>query len=216
MARRVYEAAFGPFDPVPGLSGRSPPTGGMARSRIDDQRGAAGPTTTSDDHVRALVGILQAAHAGELAAAYAYQGHWRSRWRRSDADARSEILRIEGAEWHHRRLVHVLLDELGAGLDRRREVAMAMIGWTFGWLCFVSGRFFPMYFAGRLEAMNVGQYVDAAKHARAAGLDDAAAQLDDMVAEEARHEAWFSDQVRGHWALGITAPVMRWKPVDPA
>ena len=186
----------------------------MARSGIDDMRGAAEPTTSADDHVRALVNILQAAHAGELAAAYAYQGHWRSRWRARDADDRAEILRIEAAEWHHRRLVDVLLADLGAGLDRRREVTMAVIGWTFGWLCFVSGRFFPMYFAGRLEAMNVGQYVDAAKHARAAGLDVAATQLDDMVAEEARHETWFSDQVRGHWALGITAAIMRWRPVE--
>ncbi len=77
---------------------------------------------------------------------------------------------------------------------------MGAIGRFFGALCFVGGRFGPMYAAGRLEAMNVGQYVDAAGHARAGGRAEMAAVLDEMVAEEARHEAWFGDQVRGHAA----------------
>ena len=168
------------------------------------------------DQDRALIAILTAAHAGELAAAYAYRGHWRSRWGSARWDDRREIQRIEAAEWHHRRQVRDLLTELGSGPSRGREVLMGAIGRFFGALCFVGGRFGPMYAAGRLEAMNVGQYVDAAGHARDGGRTAMAVLLDEMVAEEARHEAWFGDQVRGHVALPLVAAVGGWRPAAPS
>ena len=172
--------------------------------------------TSAGDHELALIAILQAAHAGELAAAYAYQGHWRSRIGAKRRPERDEIKRIEAAEWHHRSQVLDLLTELGSGPVRWREVLMGTIGRFFGALCFVGGRFMPMYAAGRLEAMNVGQYVDAAAHARASGHEAFGEQLDAMVAEEARHEEWFSDQCRGHWALPLVSKLGRWSPADPA
>jgi hypothetical protein len=91
---------------------------------------------------------------------------------------------------------------------------MGAIGRFFGTLCFVGGRFLPMYAAGRLEAMNVGQYVDAAEHARASGHEGFGDQLGAMVEEEARHESWFSDQCRGHWMLPTVSKVGRWSPAD--
>ena len=169
---------------------------------------------TAIDHEQALVRILQLAHAGELAAAYAYQGHWRSRIGAKRRGEREAIRRIEAAEWHHREQVADLLAALGSGPVRWRELLMGTIGRFFGSLCFVGGRFFPMYAAGRLEAMNVGQYVDAAIHARASGHEAFGGQLDEMVAEEARHEAWFSDQCRGHWLLPIASVVGRWSPAE--
>ncbi len=169
---------------------------------------------TAIDHQRELVRILQAAHACELAAAYAYQGHARSRVGVKRRWERDEIERIEAAEWHHRSQVADLLAALGSGPVRWREVLMGSIGRFFGALCFVGGRFGPMYAAGRLEAMNVGQYVDAAAHARASGHEAFGDQLDAMVAEEARHEAWFSDQCRDHWLLPIARVVGRWSPAE--
>jgi rubrerythrin len=162
-----------------------------------------------------LIRILQAAHAGELAAAYAYQGHWRARIGARRRSERDEIQRIEAAEWHHRSQVADLLAALGSGPVGWREASMGAIGRFFGALCFVGGRFLPMYAAGRLEAMNVGQYVDAAAHARASGHEAFGDQLDAMVEEEARHEAWFSDQCRGHWMLPAVSVIGRWSPADP-
>ncbi len=169
---------------------------------------------TAIDHEEALVRILQLAHAGELAAAYAYQGHARSRIGAKRRWERAEIQRIEAAEWHHRNQVAELLTALGSAPVRWREVLMGTIGRFFGSLCFVGGRFFPMYAAGRLEAMNVGQYVDAAAHARASGHEAFGDQLDEMVTEEARHEAWFSDQCRGHWLLPVTSRIGRWATAE--
>src|SRR5438874_562087 len=96
------------------------------------------------DPRRDLVRILQDAHAGELAAAFAYRGHARSV---RDETERREIRGIEQAEWHHRAQVAVLLDELGARPRRGRELLMGAIGRFFGALCLVSGRFAPMYAA---------------------------------------------------------------------
>ena len=174
------------------------------------------PTPRHDDARAAaragLVRILQDAHAGELAAAWAYRGHWRSR---RDPAERREIRRIEEAEWHHRSLVAGLLDEMGEGPRRRRELAMGMIGRVFGALCFVSLRFAPMYAAGRLEAMNVGQYATARDHALTLGLGTFRSSLEAMRQEELRHEDWFADQVRGHWLLPLAAKVGGWAPADP-
>jgi hypothetical protein len=49
-----------------------------------------------------LITTLQMAYSGELAAGYAYRGHWHSV---SDAEERDRIKIIEDEEWHHRRLV---------------------------------------------------------------------------------------------------------------
>ena len=159
----------------------------------------------------ALVRLLQMAHAGELAAAYAYRGHWRSL---EDPQQRAEVRRIETAEWHHRHVVARLLADLGARPARRRELLMWSIGRTFGPLCHVSGWFLPMYFAGRLEAMNVGQYDTAAKHAASAGLGHLVPVLAEMTAEEARHELWFGDRVRTHRLLPVARLLGRWSPPE--
>jgi demethoxyubiquinone hydroxylase (CLK1/Coq7/Cat5 family) len=80
-----------------------------------------------------LVRILQDAHAGELAAALAYRSHARSL--RHEAE-RAEVRRIEQAEWHHRAVVAVVLDELSASPRAPRELLMGAVGRFFGALCF--------------------------------------------------------------------------------
>lgn len=157
---------------------------------------------------RALVRGLQDAHAGELAAAYAYRGHWKSLRRRPAA--RAEVRRIEAAEWHHRGLVAAMLADLGGRPRWTRELLMASVGRFFGALCFVGGFFGPMYAAGRLEAMNVDQYDAARMQARALGLDGFAEQLEAMRVEEDRHERFFADQVRGHRLLPLASSLFGW------
>jgi demethoxyubiquinone hydroxylase (CLK1/Coq7/Cat5 family) len=156
-----------------------------------------------------LVALLQAAHAGELAAAYAYRGHWKAV---RDVVERAELQRIEAAEWHHRKLVGNILGEAGAGPRVWRERAMGAVGRFFGLLCFVPFWFGPMYAAGRLEAMNVGQYARARDLARSIGEEQWAVALEDMRVEEARHENWFGDQVRGHRLLGPARFLFGWSP----
>ena len=160
-----------------------------------------------------LVRVLQDSHAGELAAAYAYRGHWKSLRRRPVA--RAEVRRIEGAEWHHRNLVAAMLNDLGARPRSQREVLMWATGRFFGSLCFITGFFGPMYAAGRLEAMNVGQYQTARDSAAVLGLPELESQLEAMRVEEDRHERFFGDQIRGHRLLGIARFFLHWSPPEP-
>jgi len=174
------------------------------------------PGAMADDAVlvearRALVRMLQDAHAGELAAAFAYRAHSRS-LRRRHPDQAHAIQVIEAAEWHHRNRVAEMLADLGEEPRRARELLMGTIGTVFGSLCWVSGWFGPMYAAGRLEAMNVGQYATAGADASTLGLGPWVADLEAMRVEEGRHEVFFGDQIRGHRLLPITAFFLTWRP----
>jgi hypothetical protein len=145
-----------------------------------------------------LVKLLQLAHSGERAAAYAYAGHWRSV--RGTAD-RERIKAIEADEWHHRRNVHRMLLCLDARPARVREKRMALIGRTVALMCFVSGRFIPMYGAGRIERRNVHEYVDAAALAVRAGHAELVDELLEMAEVEWDHEQYFRSQIAGCWQL---------------
>jgi demethoxyubiquinone hydroxylase (CLK1/Coq7/Cat5 family) len=160
---------------------------------------------------RGLVRMLQDAHAGELAAAFAYRAHSRSLRRRHPGQAHA-IQVIEAAEWHHRNRVAEMLDDLGEQPRRARELMMGTIGTVFGSLCWVSGWFGPMYAAGRLEAMNVGQYDTAAGDATTLGLAAMVVDLEAMRVEEQRHEDFFADHVRGHRLLPVASFFLGWSP----
>ena len=113
-----------------------------------------------------LINILQLAYSGELAAGYAYRGHWHSV---ADANERTRIEIIENEEWHHRDLVGEILKSLGAGPNRVREVRATIVGRVLGALCHLSGWLAPMYGAGKLESRNIVEYETAARYARACG-----------------------------------------------
>src|SRR4030095_11587694 len=105
-------------------------------------------STDPQADTRQLVYILQLAYSGELAACYAYRGHWHSL---SDKDERAQVKLIEEEEWHHRKLVGEMLQSLGATPDERRELRATIVGRMLGLLCHLSGWLAPMYGAGRLE-----------------------------------------------------------------
>jgi len=142
-----------------------------------------------------LIGILQLAYSGELAAAYAYRGHWKSV---SDTEERQRIQEIETEEWHHRQLVGEMLASLNAAPDKMRERRATIIGRTLGFLCHVSGWLAPMYGAGRLESRNIREYETAARFARDAGHDEFVDCLLTMAEVEWEHENYFRSRVLSH------------------
>lgn len=154
-----------------------------------------------------LIRILQNAHAGELAAAFAYRGHWKSSRKQNERD---EIKRIETEEWTHRECVFSWLEKLDAKPRPVRESIFWTIGRTLGIGCYMSGWFFPMYFAGRLESQNVQEYVDAANFARELGMDECVKDLLEMSAVEQKHEDYFRSVVQDHFLLPITKSIFRW------
>ena len=153
-------------------------------------------TTERTGAERSLGEILQLAYSGELAAAYAYRGHWRSS---TDPGERARIREIEEEEWHHRRLVGGMLQTLGLAPSRLRELRAASIGRVLGVLCHVAGRLAPLYGAGRLESRNIHEYEAAARYAVACGRDEWLDCLITMAEVEWDHEQYFRGLVETHW-----------------
>lgn len=154
-----------------------------------------------------LIQILQSAYSGEVAAAYAYRGHWRSL---KDSPERTRIREIEAEEWDHRRRVGEWLAKLDAEPRPVREKVFWTIGRVLGPACYVSGWFMPMYFAGRLESRNSVEYEEAAVLASELGMTDCVDDLTDMATVEVEHEAFFRETVAGHWLLPMMRAVFRW------
>ena len=150
----------------------------------------AADTSSSD-----LVALLQLAYSGELAAAHAYNGHWRSV---TDVSERARIAEIEQEELHHRKLVGEMLADLGATPNRSREIRATIIGRTLSFLCHVSGWLAPMYGAGRLESGNVREYETAARLARECGREELIDCLLTMAEVEWEHEKYFRSRVLTH------------------
>jgi rubrerythrin len=142
-----------------------------------------------------LISILQLAYSGELAAGYAYRGHWHSV---TDVDERRRIKQIEDEEWHHRKLVGEMLASLGAGPRKVREIRATVVGRVLGFMCHLSGWFAPMYGAGRLESRNIVEYETAARHALACGRTDLIDCLLTMAEVEWEHEHYFRTCVLSH------------------
>jgi hypothetical protein len=143
-----------------------------------------------------LVAILQLAYSGELAAAYAYCGHWHSL---SDRAERARVKTIEEEELHHRQLVGEMLKSLQSGPDRRRELRASVVGRVLGFFCHLTGWFAPMYGAGRLESKNIVEYETAARYARDCGRTEFVDCLLMMAEVEWEHEYFFRSCVLRHW-----------------
>lgn len=156
-----------------------------------------------------LIAILTLAYSGELAAALAYHGHWKST---RDADTRRRIQAIEEEELHHRALVGRILAELGATPEPSRERRARFIGKTIGVLCHLSGQFAPLYGAGKLERRNIVEYEVAARHARDAGVAEYVDCILTMAEVEWEHERFFREQVRRHWLARL---IPLWSPPPP-
>jgi len=142
-----------------------------------------------------LIALLQLAYSAELAAAYAYRGHWHSV---ADQDERARIRQIEDEEWHHRELVGGMLERLGSGPNRQREIRSLLLGRALGFLCHVMGWLAPMYGAGRLESRNIREYETAARHARDCGHEEFTDCLLTMAEVEWEHEYYFRSRVLLH------------------
>jgi hypothetical protein len=160
-----------------------------------------------EGHRRHLIEILQAAYSGELAAGFAYRGHWKSL---KDPGERAAVQKIEHEEWVHRKRVGEMLASLGASPLKYREAKFFIIGRTIGLSCHVIGWFLPMYFAGRLESGNVVEYETAATHAAALGLREFEVDLLVMAGVEKEHEVFFLDAVTTHRLLPLVSSFFGW------
>ncbi len=156
-----------------------------------------------------LIGLLQNAYSGELAAYYAYDGHWRSL---SDPREIAEVQKIQQEEWEHRECIGRFLKELGATPNPRREFVFTCIGKTISLLCRIGGWFIPMYGAGKLERGNIVEYEIAARVAAKAGHPQMVEELLLMAEVEWDHELYFRQKAQSHWLRHV---LWIWGPPPP-
>jgi rubrerythrin len=150
-----------------------------------------------------LIALLQLAYSGELAAAYAYRGHWKSV---SNPEQKTAIQNIEYDEWRHREQIGEMLASLESRPNQLREKRADRIGRVLGFLCHVMGWLAPMYGAGRLESRNIREYETAARYARGCGRTDLVQCLLEMAEVEWDHEHYFRRRVQEHF-IGRHLPI---------
>tara|TARA_B110001454_G_scaffold124375_1_gene116019 strand:- start:784 stop:1350 length:567 start_codon:yes stop_codon:yes gene_type:complete len=157
-----------------------------------------------------LIYLLQNAHAGEKAAAFAYNGHHRSLKNPIEI---ADLKKIEDEELDHRHRLHAMLLELESGPRPSRERLMSLVGKTISFLCILGGYlnifnfgwFMSMYGAGKLEAGNVVEYEVAAQMAVDAGYPQFVASLLNMAEIEWDHELYFRNKsLESGWAKWIS------------
>lgn len=156
-----------------------------------------------------LIALLQCAYSGERAAAYAYQGHWKSL---KNTQERQQIQQIEQDEWQHRQAVGELLGQLHAEPRLWLEIKMSLIGKSISGLCRFGGWLIPMYGAGRLEANNVNEYVTAAEYAWQSGHQPMIPALLEMAELEWEHEAYFLSKIKSH---RLSVWLKPWREMPP-
>lgn len=143
-----------------------------------------------------LIRAIQWAYSGELAAYYAYQGHWKSV---KNPKEKEEIQKIQKEEWEHRECLGSFLKQLGSCPDSRLELMFTIIGRTISLFCHIGGWFIPMYGAGKLESGNIVEYEIAAQWARLCGEERMVNEFLHMAEVEWDHELYFRNKSESHW-----------------
>ena len=154
-----------------------------------------------------LIELLQKAHSGELAAALAYNGHWKSL---NDIDEIQIVKKIENDEWLHRARIKEMLSELNAEPLYWREKAFWLIGRSIGIICHFCGRFCAAFFAGILESKNVDEYKHASEYASELGLEGYFSEFIEMQKTEAEHEFILREMIKENWFFPLFSFIFRW------
>ena len=154
-----------------------------------------------------FIKLMQAAYSGELAAALAYGGHWRTLKKQSEIDA---VKQIEIDEWEHRERVGEILAEIGAKPSWIREKIFYLIGTSIALICRVCGYFCAAYFAGILEKSNVNEYSLAHDLAKELKLDHLLEDFREMEKTEAEHEIILYRMIKNHGFLPFFSYFFKW------
>lgn len=154
-----------------------------------------------------LVELLQKAYSGELAAALAYNGHWKSL--KDETEIRI-VKKIELDEWRHRARIGEMLSELNIKPLFFREKVFYLLGRSIGIICRFCGNFLAAFFAGILENKNIQEYGQALKYAEELNLEIYFDDFKEMEIVEAEHEFVLREMIKANRFFPLFAFVFRW------
>ena len=142
-----------------------------------------------------LIKILRKAHAIEIGAYEAYEGHWRST---KDPEKKRRLKEIQKDEWSHKQAVGWMLIELGAESNKELDFLMYCIGKMVSISCYVIGPRAAAWGAKLFEVMGSQIYWKAAIEAIDEKNIPMCRELFCMSDKEREHEEFFK------WCLGST------------
>lgn len=135
-----------------------------------------------------LVRSLQKAHAGELAAYYAYEGHWRNV---KNAKTKKKIQEIQKDELEHIDILKGFLKILEAKPDPKLDRIYTKIGKIISLLCYVSPMWLTNWVARKMEKIGTVAYEDISEIAFKEYRSDMAYILIAMAKVELDHDKYF-------------------------
>lgn len=138
--------------------------------------------------MKKLISLLQNAHAAELAAYNAYEGHWKST---TNVDDRLHIKFIQREEEDHIFMLEYMLDRIGAKPNHFKDLIFITMGKIISIMCYISGRWAVMYGAGIMERIGATSYCEIAKIADEFGQKDFVETLCMMGYTEETHGEYF-------------------------
>lgn len=136
-----------------------------------------------------LVKLLRQAHAIEVGAYNAYEGHYKSL--PDDSDERHKIFLIRQEENIHREILKRMLAEFGAKPSRFQDAILWVIGKSISIACSFMGYRMAMWGARMMERLGAVCYHKIALEALNEGRRDLAKQLIEMQKNEQDHEKYF-------------------------
>lgn len=135
-----------------------------------------------------LAKLLRQAHAIEVGAYNAYEGHWRSL--PLDSDERGKIKFIQVDELIHKENVEAMLKELGAKPSWAQDAFLWIIGKSISTACSVMSYRMAIWGARMMERLGAVCYNRIAIEALREGRRDMAVKLMDMQRAEQDHEKY--------------------------
>jgi rubrerythrin len=135
-----------------------------------------------------LIKMLQKAHAGEIAAFHAYQGHWKAL---PPGEHRAKIQEIQKDEEEHRKIVRKLLTYFDSKPSFARDLSFLICGHILSALCYVTGWLLPMKGALFIEKIGAASYWEMMELAIIGGYPEIAMILLCLAKKEEEHKEFF-------------------------
>ena len=135
-----------------------------------------------------LIRLLQQAHAIEIGAYHAYEGHWRSSKNTKESN---QIQSIQIDELVHRHKVRFMLEQLNAQRNPILDALFWVIGKTISASCYVIGYKAAMWGAGLMERLGSVCYYRIAREVKGLTNMRMYVTLLDMAIQEEEHEEFF-------------------------
>lgn len=132
--------------------------------------------------------MLRFAHAAEIAAYHAYEGHWRSVSNEAESNYIKNIALDEKKHIHDLKRI---LNSFGYCPDAFLDKCGKLVGELIGFLCYYSGWRLPMLVAGVMEKIGANSYQDIAEEAADKKFYALAYKLMEMAKIEESHDEYF-------------------------